>query len=802
MGRPERPLHGAGRGAAPAVATAALLVVASLLVAAPAGARGIPYGELTDPAVQRCDALDWSPRHAEAADCYRRLLAGGAGEAAAAEGAWALGDLPRANALFRAAVAARPQDATLRARWGELYIDSHQPQQALDLFREALARDAHDAYAHIDVASVLDDEFAAQADGELRVAMSDAAAAPGARLRGLLLQTRAALEEGDAATARPLLDQADELAARHGLPRLEIDALRAALAQLDGADGLPWIARALAVDPAFGDAYALPAHLEDIRWREGDAIALYRQALRAEPTLWSARVALAQCLLRQGRLAEGRTMLEAAYRGDPYDPVTVNTLRLLDSLQGFAVRSYDPAADGQPALILRLSPGEAAVLAPYARRLAERALATYAQRYRFQPRAPVQIEIYPNHDDLAVRTAGLPGLGGELGVTFGYVVALDSPSARPVGEFDWGDTLWHEMAHVYTLESTDFRVPRWLTEGLSVFEQWRTGPIAGVQIPAYVLQALAQGRALPVAHLNAGFVHPQYPDQLVVSYMQAGLTCDFIDRAFGFDRLRALLHAFEHTSDVSTALQGALGVSAAQFDARFAADLKQRYGALFTQMDRWLMLRDEAQHAAANQDWSLARQAAGAALAIEPQDVGDDSPYLVLAQAWQGEGDAAQARDALLDYWQRGGHDPQALRTLASALHAAGQPQQLQQAISVLDGINYSAPFDETLHGQLGDWLLQAARPAEALDEYRVALSLEPPDPALAHLRIARAEVALHVLADARREVFAALEAAPNYRPAQQLLLQLQASSPPGYQDRPCHRAPPKSCPSTPPLPR
>lgn len=769
---------------APGAARALLCLLALSLLMAPAcRARGIPYGEVGDPSVQRCDALNWSAQHAAAADCYRALVQRGAGGegpglAAAAEGAWALGDLMRANTLFRAAAAARPRDAMLRTRWGELYIDSHQPQQALDLFHEALARDAQDVYARLDAASVLDDEFAVQAREELRAAMADPSAPAGARLRGLLLSAGAALEEGDADSARPLLDQAQALASSARLPSLQIDALRAALAELEGGDDATWIRRALQQDPAFGEAYALPAHLEDIRWRARDAIALYRQAIAIEPTLWSAREQLGDCLLRQGELTEGRSMLESAYHGDPYDPVTVNLLRLSDSLQHFAVRSYDRAPDGGPALILHISDDQVQVLAPYVRRLAERALSTYAQRYAFQPQTAVQIEVYPHHDDLAVRTAGLPGLEGELGVTFGYVVAIDSPSSRPVGDFHWGDTLWHEMAHVFTLESTDFRVPRWLTEGLSVYEEWQSGPSPGVQIPPYVLAAFAQGRALPVTRLNGGFVHPQYPEQVVVSYMQAGLICDYIDRSFGFDRLRALLQAFAHTSDTSAAMQMALGLSATQFDARFAADLQQHYARVFTQMDHWLTLRTEAQRDAAQHDWSAVQATATQALALQAQDVGEDSPYLPLAQAFAAQNAPARALSTLADYAQRGGHDPQALRTLAGGLYAQGERAD---AIRVLDSINDIAPFDEVLHGQLGDWLLQAGRPQQALEEYRIALVLNPPDRAMAHLRLARAQFALHDLPEARREVIASLEVAPNFRPAQQLLLQLAASPKSAY---------------------
>ena len=113
-----------------------------------AAARDLDYGAISDPAVRACDALNWSPRTARArAGCYRLLADAGATAAAErAEAAWALGDFGQANDLFRAAAAAAPPSAALRVRWGELYMDSHQPQQALDLFKEALQRDPHDAY--------------------------------------------------------------------------------------------------------------------------------------------------------------------------------------------------------------------------------------------------------------------------------------------------------------------------------------------------------------------------------------------------------------------------------------------------------------------------------------------------------------------------------------------------------------------------------------------------------------------------------------------------------------------------------
>ena len=47
----------------------------------------------------------------------------------------------------------------------------------------------------------------------------------------------------------------------------------------------------------------------------------------------------------------------------------------------------------------------------------KRAMATYEKKYKFKLNGPVQVEVYPDHDDFAVRTMGMPGLGAS-GVTF------------------------------------------------------------------------------------------------------------------------------------------------------------------------------------------------------------------------------------------------------------------------------------------------------------------------------------------------------------------------------------------------
>ena len=88
---------------------------------------------------------------------------------------------------------------------------------------------------------------------------------------------------------------------------------------------------------------------------------------------------------------------------------------------------------------------------------------------------------------------------GALGACFGRVVTLDSPRARPPGTFNWAATLWHELAHVVTLQLSNQRVPRWLTEGASVFEERRADASWGREGEIDFLRAYGAGKAIPLA---------------------------------------------------------------------------------------------------------------------------------------------------------------------------------------------------------------------------------------------------------------------------------------------------------------
>ena len=60
----------------------------------------------------------------------------------------------------------------------------------------------------------------------------------------------------------------------------------------------------------------------------------------------------------------------------------------------------------------------------------------------------------------------------------------------------------------------------------------RVAPTPAVPPPPPAPQARTEV-ALPVAELDRGFIRPTYEAQVIVSYMQAGLICEYIAGRFG-----------------------------------------------------------------------------------------------------------------------------------------------------------------------------------------------------------------------------------------------------------------------------
>jgi len=748
-----------------------LIIAAFILAAAPAvvQGRGIHYGAVSDAAVLDCDQQHWHGQLEESRLCYANLLRDDTPAATKAEAAWAQGNLKQANEWFRAAMAANPQDHGTKVRWGDLFADSHQNGEAMNIYREVLAEDAANAFAMLGAARVLVDSFEDAANGYLEPLMTGTATHDGAELGAWLLVARVSLEAGNYDEAEAALIAAEEIVSAGEWPPLEIYSLRAALDLLTSRQRDNWTELSLEFNPHFGKIFATPAHFYMITRRYRDAIDMYQKAVDIEPNLASAHEQLGINLLRDNQMTRARSHLERAHELDPFSPRAVNTLRLMDSYDNFRLVDDAPGSDGDVGIILRLHKDESAALAPYAIELTRDSITVFSERYGYQLREPVVIEMYPDHEDFAVRTAGMPGLG-ILGATFGYLIAMDSPSGRSSHEFQWGTTLWHEMAHVFTLEATGHLVPRWYSEGISVYEEWRSGPNAGVRIPMSVYNAMKDDRFLPIVNLDEGFLRPTYQEQVIVSYMQAGLVCDFIAHEFGSDRLREMLVAYRDGLSTEEAIVTVTGLEPEAFDQRFAAFVDSRHGTVLDNLEKWHHTQVEIGNHLVEERWQNIVELSARLIAIIPQYVEPDSPYLALAKAQDALDDRDSALQALETFWRNGGYDPDALQKLANWLLEA---DRRDDAIEVFTSINLVAPLNAELHGNLGDLLLASERAEEALREYEVALSLRPHDMATAWYRLARAQHQLGDTEQSQAHLLQALDIAPNFRPAQRLLLKL-----------------------------
>jgi cellulose synthase operon protein C len=702
-----------------------------------------------------CHALRKHGQQAEATSCYESLVRTNS-PYLQAEGFWGLEQFDQANEQFRIATSRPDSEPLYKVRWGMLLHQRFNNTDAVNLFQEALQRDPKNAQAYLGLAIVSADGF----DGKATDYISRALVLDPKLVEAHEFAGNLALEDADTEHA---IAEADE-ALRLSPDALNAMAIHAAVELLADRSPDPWLDKIRKVNPGYGEGYAHVGHYLELNYRFEDAIGYYRKAIEADPHYWPARSQLGVGLMRLGQEDEPFKQLEMCYNNSYRDAETVNSLRLLDSYKNFVTYKENGT-------ILRLRKNEAELLHPYFEAELQRIISTYDKKYKMKLTGPVQVEVYPDHEDFAVRTMGMPGLGA-LGVTFGQVVAMDSPSARQPGDFNWGSTLWHEMSHVYILSATNRRVPRWFTEGLAVHEETQVSPEWGDRLSPEILIAIRDKKLLPVAKLDRGFIFPDYPAQVVVSYFEAGSICDYIKSRWSEDKLLDMVHSYAQRKTTPEVIQADLGVSPADFDKQYLQWLDKRYGMQAANFDQSRKALEQLAHAAEQKQYDTVVQEGEAVRRMYPEYVGDANPYQVIAAADLAKGDKKAAEAVLIEYEKVGGDDPATLKKLASLEEELGQPKE---AAATLDRINYIYPVhDEDLHRHLGDlWFAQTNYPG-AIREYTAVVALNPLDKAGAQFKLAQAYYASGQKDKAEESVLAALEAAPGYRPAQKLLLEIE----------------------------
>jgi tetratricopeptide (TPR) repeat protein len=285
--------------------------------------------------------------------------------------------------------------------------------------------------------------------------------------------------------------------------------------------------------------------------------------------------------------------------------------------------------------------------------------------------------------------------------------------------------------------------------------------------------AIKDKKLLPVSELDRGFVHPTGPEQVVVSYFQAGRICDYIDGKWGWATLLAMLRDFGNDDGTAAVIRKELKMEPAEFDKQFLAFVEADTKNVVDHFDEWQKRLKVVNSLAKNKDYGAVIKEGVAIRDMYPDYVESGSVYEFLADAYLAQDDKAAVIGELERYVKAGGRNPDSIKRLAEQLEDAGRKKE---AADALNRLNYIYPIDNDLHQMLGALWMDQGNLAGAIAEFRAVLAHNPIDPARSHYDLARAYQLNHEPEQAKDELLAALETAPGYRPAQKLLLELTAT--------------------------
>lgn len=324
-------------------------------------------------------------------------------------------------------------------------------------------------------------------------------------------------------------------------------------------------AAALAVNPKGAEFYATIATTIESKFRYKEAVQFCDRALAVDPEYWPAYYTLANNCLRTGEMERGREYLQKSWDHDRFNVWVFNTRALLRHMDSHYQELKTDA------FVFKFPRPDFDVLSTYMVPLLEDAVVKLSAHYKTPIPRPVYVEAFSEHKWFSARTVGLEGFAA-AGACFGQVVTLTTPRALPQ---NWGAVAWHEFAHVVALALTRNRVPRWFTEGLSVFEEGRDHPRWARVFEREIADTYASGRLLGMAELDFGFSKPKYPNQILISYFQGCLIVQHIKAKHGFDKVLEMLAGYGADKSTPQIFQEVLGQSLEEFDREFFAYVAQ-----------------------------------------------------------------------------------------------------------------------------------------------------------------------------------------------------------------------------------
>jgi tetratricopeptide (TPR) repeat protein len=516
------------------------------------------------------------------------------------------------------------------------------------------------------------------------------------------------------------------------------------------------------------------------KYRFTEGAARQRHALEFEASYLPAKIQLARDLLRLGHEDEGWRLADQVFKADAYDVSAYNMVTLRDTMAKFATLTNEH-------FILRMSEEEARIYGEQALALLNKARARLTKKYGVELDSPTTIEIFPNQKDFAVRTFGMPGGEGYLGVCFGNVVTANSPATHTM---NWHSVLWHEFCHVVTLNLTRNKMPRWLSEGISVYEERRASERWGEQMNPEYRAFIVEDKMKAIADLSSAFMAPPSGVHLQFAYYQSSLVVEFLVERFGLESIRAILADLGEGQPINDALVARTApLKELEKDfAAFAKGLAENMGAdsVWEKPERpndrvwkaahpenfWVK-REKADELVEREEFAEAAPILEELIQLYPRQSGEGCAHAMLAEIHRRDQEFEKER-AVLNEWVK--FDGEAIDALARLLELDALAKDSEAALRHAGMLLEINPLLAAPHRAIAQAEEERGNNEVAASAYRTLLALNPPNRSEVHFRLARI-LRKSESSEAKRHVLLALEEAPRYRQAHELLLEIAGGS-------------------------
>ncbi len=269
--------------------------------------------------------------------------------------------------------------------------------------------------------------------------------------------------------------------------------------------------------------YVAAAQRCDVQCQYPLGLASVRTARDIDPDYWPLYTSLALGELRAGNYARAGTAAKEGFARDPYNIWLNNTRKLLAHFD----TAYGAEAWGD--LVFHAPKKTLPFYVNYLGPLLAAGAELLKDRYGTSPPTPVHVEVYPRQDYFACRVLGLPDFPAQ-GVCFGPVIAV---TVQPAFPGNHAISTWHEFTHVFTVTGSEYRVPRWLTEGISVREEGLC-PMGGTRASFRALgMAVARGDIPALADFDQRFRRPRDAAEILNAYALCPLAVDLLIERHG-----------------------------------------------------------------------------------------------------------------------------------------------------------------------------------------------------------------------------------------------------------------------------